>query len=84
MSGKVKILRFIEMFQKTLDFFLLYFMREAQNERNYTVQCSKGQLISKCLFAAIVSTKNPTNSFKEFLTLKRGQIKKIKALYFTN
>ena len=45
---------------------------------------SEGQIISECLFAAIVSTKNPTNSFKEFLTLKRGQIKKIKALYFTN
>ena len=27
----------------------------------------KGQLISKCLFGAIVSTKKPTNFFKEFL-----------------
>ena len=27
----------------------------------------KGQLISKCLFGAIVLTKKPTNFFKEFL-----------------
>ena len=27
----------------------------------------KGQLISNCLFGAIVSTKKPTNFFKEFL-----------------
>ena len=47
---------------------------------------TKGQLISKCLFGAIVLTKKTTNFFKEFLPqpLKRGQIKKIKALYYTN
>ena len=28
----------------------------------------KGQLISKCPLGAIVSTKKPTNFFKEFLT----------------
>ena len=46
----------------------------------------KGQLISKCLFAAIVWTKIPTKFFPGFLPqpLKRCQIKKIKALYYTN
>ena len=43
---------------------------------------SEGQIISECLFAAIVSTKKPTNSFKEFLPLKRGQIKKNKGTLF--
>ena len=42
----------------------------------------KGQLISKCLIGSIVSTKKPTNFFKNFGP--RGQIKKIKALYYTN
>ena len=44
---------------------------------------SEGQIISECLFAAIVSTKKPTNSFKEFLPLKRGQIKKNKGTLLT-
>ena len=43
---------------------------------------TKGQLISKCLFGAIVSTKKPTNFFMNFGP--RGQIKKIKALYYSN
>ena len=30
-------------------------------------QVGKGQVISKCLFSAIVSTKKPTKFFKEFL-----------------
>ena len=48
--------------------------------------CTKGQLISKCLFGVIVWTKKPTKFFPGFLPqpLKRGQIKKIKALYYTN
>ena len=47
---------------------------------------SKGQLNSKCLFGAIVWTKKPTKFIPEFLPqpLKRGLIKKIKALYYTN
>ena len=46
----------------------------------------KGQLISKCLLGLIVWTKIPTQFFPGFLpqSLKRGQIKKIKALYYTN
>ena len=45
--------------------------------------CSKGQLISKCLIGSIVSTKkNQQIFFKNFDP--RGQIKKIKALYYTN
>ena len=39
---------------------------------------TKGQIISKGLFGATVSTKNPMKFFKEFLPypLKRGEIKK--------
>ena len=46
----------------------------------------KGQLISKCPIGVIVWTKIPTNFFTVFLPwpLKRGQIKKINALYYTN
>ena len=43
---------------------------------------AKGQLISKCLIGSIVSTIKPTKFFKNFGP--RGQIKKIKALYYTN
>ena len=43
---------------------------------------TKGQLVSKCLIGSIVSTKKPTKLFKNFGP--RGQIKKIKALYYTN
>ena len=47
---------------------------------------TKGQLISKFLFDAIVWTKKPKKFFPGFLPwpLKRGQIKKIKVLYYTN
>ena len=46
----------------------------------------KGQLISNCLFGAIVWIKKPTKFFPVFLPLplKRCQIKKIKTLYYTN
>ena len=46
----------------------------------------KGQLISKCLLGVIIWTKIPTKFFPGFLPqpLKRCQIKKIKALYYTN
>ena len=46
----------------------------------------KGQLISKCPFGVKTSSKNPTKFFPGFLPqpLKRGQIKKIRALYYTN
>jgi hypothetical protein len=43
---------------------------------------SKGQLISKCLFGVIVWTKKPFSRISE--PLKRSQIKKIRALYYTN
>ena len=42
----------------------------------------KGQLISKCLIGSIVWPKNQQIFFKNFGP--RGQIKKIKALYYTN
>ena len=47
---------------------------------------SKGQLILKCLFGAIVWTKIPSNFYPGFLPqpLKRCRIKKIKALSYTN
>ena len=47
---------------------------------------AKGELISKCLFGVIVWTKTTTFFFSGFLPqpLKRGQIKNIKALYYTN
>ena len=61
------------------------FFMQAGHKTTYRAR-GKGQLISKGLFDAIVSTKKPTIFFKEFLPqpLKRGQIKKIKALYCTN
>ena len=45
---------------------------------------AKGQLILKFPFGVIKSPKKPTNFFPEFLSLKRGQIKNIRALYTTN
>ena len=47
---------------------------------------TKGQLISKCPFGVIVRTKIPTKNFPRFLPqpLKRGQMKEIKELYYTN
>ena len=46
---------------------------------------AKGQLISKCPFGVFKSCKKPTKFFPGFLPqpLKRGQIKKIRALYTT-
>ena len=51
----------------------------------YTPCVSKGQLISKGLFDVIIWTKTE-KKFQGFLPqpLKRGQIKKIKALYIDN
>ena len=42
----------------------------------------KGQLISKCPFGVIVWTKLATKKFDNFCP--GGQIKKIKALYYSN
>ena len=46
----------------------------------------KGQLISKCHFGFFKFSKKPTNFFPGFLPqpLKRSQIKKINALFYTN
>ena len=46
----------------------------------------KGQLTLKCPFGVFKSSKKPTKFFPGFLPkpLKRGQIKKIRALYTTN
>ena len=46
---------------------------------------AKGQLISKCRFGVKTSFKKPTIFFPGFLPLplKRGQVKKIKTLYYT-
>ena len=46
----------------------------------------KGQIILECPYEIIVSPKRPTKKFPRFLPkpLRRGQIKKIKALYYTN
>ena len=55
------------------------------NKKNCFVLTAKSQLISKCLFGTIVSTKKTTKFFKEFLPQPlRGQIKKINALFYTN
>ena len=48
---------------------------------SYIIEGTKGQLISKCLLGVIVSTKIPTKKFDNFCP--GGQIKKIKALYYT-
>ena len=50
------------------------------------VMVPKGQLISKCPFGVFKSPKKTTDFFQEFLPqpLKRGQIKKIRALYAAN
>ena len=47
---------------------------------------SKGQIISECPYEIIVYPKIATKKFPRFLPwpLRRGQIKKIKALYYTN
>ena len=46
----------------------------------------KGQIISECPYEIIVYPKIATKKFLRFLPwpLRRGQIKKIKALYYTN
>ena len=48
--------------------------------------CTKGQIISECPYKIIVYPKITTKKFPRFLPwpLRRGQIKKIKALYYTN
>ena len=47
---------------------------------------TKGQIISECAYEIIVSPIRPTKKFPRFLPqpLRRGQIKTIKALYYTN
>ena len=46
----------------------------------------KGQIISECPYEKIVYPKIATKKFQRFLSwpLRRGQIKKIKALYYIN
>ena len=46
----------------------------------------KGQIISECPYEIIVFPKIATKKFPRFLPwpLRRGQFKKIKALYYTN
>ena len=46
----------------------------------------KGQIISECPYEIIVSPIRATKKIPRFLPwpLRRGQIKKIKALYYTN
>ena len=46
----------------------------------------KGQIISECPYEIILSPIRPTKIFPRFrpLLLRRGQIKKIKTLYYTN
>ena len=46
----------------------------------YTTE-TKGQLISKCLFGATVSTKKPTNFFKNFSKKRSNQKNKGTLLY---
>ena len=50
------------------------------------IETVKGQIISECPYEIIVCPKIATKKFLRFLPwpLKRGQIKKIKALYYTN
>ena len=50
----------------------------------YNNGLTKGQLISKCPFGVIVSTKIPTKTFDSFCPriLKNGEINKIKALSY--
>ena len=47
---------------------------------------NKGQIISECPYEIIVYPKIATKKFPRFLPwpLRRDQIKKIKALYYTN
>ena len=47
---------------------------------------TKGQMISECPYEIIVYPKIATKKFPRFLPwpLRRGEIKKIKALYYTN
>ena len=53
-------------------------------DKNYHL--FKGQIISECPYEKIVYPKIATKKFPRFLSwpLRRGQIKKIKALYYTN
>ena len=58
---------------------------QPQDMRQMSVQF-KGQIVSECPYEKIVSPKIPTKKFPRFLPkpLRRGQIKKIRALYCTN
>ena len=55
-------------------------------KHNIKKEKSKGQIISECPYEIIVYPKITTKKFPRFLPwpLRRGQIKKIKALYYTN
>jgi hypothetical protein len=46
---------------------LVTLVRKPKKLEQKMITLPKGQLISKCLFGAIVSTKKPTKFFKEFL-----------------
>ena len=55
-----------------------------QHKSYFTGCIDKGQLISKCPFGVIVSTKIPTKKFDKFCPriLKSCEINKIKALFY--
>ena len=57
-----------------------------KNEIAKRAACAKGQIISECPYEIIVYPKIATKKIPRFLSwpLRRGQIKKIKALYYTN
>ena len=54
--------------------------------KSYLRTAPKGQIISECPYEKIVYPKIATKKFPRFLSwpLRRGQIKKIKAIYYTN
>ena len=53
---------------------------------NVDIRIPKGQMISECPYEIIVCPKIETKKFPRFLPyhIRRGQIKKIKAPYYTN
>ena len=62
------------------------FKRNMKSNNSKIKNVFKGQIISKCPYEKIVCPKLATKKFPRFLPwpLRRGQIKKIKALYSTN
>ena len=69
-----------------LDNFLFHGFQGGDQRKNAETPMCKGQLISKCLFDAMVSTKKPTKIFKNFCPSPWKEVKstKIKTLFYTN